>query len=57
LQAPLSGTVDWTSQETPFSLKPGENPDNVRLNVMIDGKGTVWIDEIQLVKGPPPQND
>ena len=52
LQAPLSGTVEWTSQETPFFLKPGENPDNVKLNVVIDGKGTVWIDEIRLVKGP-----
>jgi len=52
LQAPLSGTVGWTSQETPFFLKPGENPDNVKLNVMIDGKGTVWIDEIRLVRGP-----
>lgn len=51
LQA-LSGTVDWTSQETPFFLKPGENPDNLKLNVMIDGKGTVWIDDIRLVKGP-----
>lgn len=52
LQAPLTGTVDWTSQETPFFLKAGENPDNVKLNVVIEGKGTVWIDEIRLVKGP-----
>lgn len=52
LQAPLSGTVEWTSQETPFFLKAGENPDNVRLNLMIDGKGTAWIDDIEIIKGP-----
>lgn len=51
LNAPLSGTVDWSSQETRFLLKRGENPDNVRLNVVIDGTGTAWIDDIRLVKG------
>jgi hypothetical protein len=52
LQAPLSGTMDWTSQETPFFLKRGENPDNVKLNLVIEGPGTVWIDAITLTKGP-----
>ena len=52
LMIPLSGTNDWTSAETPFLLKKGENPDNVKLNLAIDGKGTVWIDDIRLLKGP-----
>jgi hypothetical protein len=52
LQAPLSGTVDWTSQETPFFLKAGENPNNVKLNLVIDGTGTAWIDQVKVVKGP-----
>ena len=52
LQSPLSGTTDWSSQETPFFLKKGENPDNVKLNLVIDGKGTVWIDDIHLLKAP-----
>ncbi len=51
LHTPISGTVDWSSQETPFLLKRGENPDNVRLNLVIDGTGTAWIDDIRLVKG------
>lgn len=50
LHAPLSGSVDWTTQETPFFLKKGENPDNVKLNLVIDGKGTAWIDDVKLVK-------
>ena len=52
LMTPLTGTTDWTTQETPFLLKKGENPDNVKLNLVIDGKGTVWIDDIRLLRGP-----
>ncbi len=52
LQSPLTGTTDWTSQQTPFFLKAGENPDNVKLNLIIGGKGTVWIDDVKLTQGP-----
>ena len=52
LHSPLTGSADWTQQETPFFLKRGENPDNVTLNLVIEGTGTVWIDDIRLVKGP-----
>jgi len=52
LQTPLTGTTDWTSGETPFFFKKGENPDNIKLNLIIKGKGTVWIDDIRLLKGP-----
>jgi len=51
LTAPLTGTTDWTTAETPFLLKKGENPDNVKLNLVMDGKGTAWIDDIRLLKG------
>jgi hypothetical protein len=52
LQAPLSGTTDWTAQETPFFLQKGENPDRVRLNLVVHGTGTVWIDDIDLLEAP-----
>jgi len=52
LQAPLSGTTQWSSQETPFFLKHGEDPDEIKLNLVINGTGTVWIDDIRLIKGP-----
>ncbi len=52
LADPLSGTNTWTGRETPFSLKEGENPDNVRLNVIVDGTGIVWIDDIKLLRAP-----
>ncbi len=52
LHSPLTGTHEWTAQETPFFLKKGDNPDNVKLNIVINGAGTVWIDDIHLAKGP-----
>jgi len=52
LETPLTGSTDWVTEETPFFLKKGENPDNVKLNLVIKGKGTVWIDDIRLLKGP-----
>jgi len=52
LETPVSGTTDWSSEMTPFFLKKGENPDNVKLNLIVNGKGTVWVDDIKLAKGP-----
>jgi hypothetical protein len=52
LQTPLTGTTNWTTEETPFFLKKRENPDNVRLNLVINGKGTAWIDDIRLLRAP-----
>jgi hypothetical protein len=49
---PVSGTTEWTTEETLFFLKHGENPDNVKLNIVINGHGTVWIDDIRLLKAP-----
>ena len=47
----MSGTNDWTSQETPFKLQKGETPDIIKLNLVINGTGVAWIDDIKLVKG------
>lgn len=52
LQTPLTGTTNWTTEETSFFLKKGENPDNVKLNLVINGKGTAWIDDIRVLKAP-----
>ena len=54
LHAPLTGTTEWTSQETPFFLKEGDDPDDIKLNLVVNGTGTVWIDDVRLIKGPLP---
>lgn len=52
LHSPLSGSVDWTTQEIPFFLQAGESPDLLKLNVVVTGPGSVWVDDIVLSKGP-----
>jgi len=52
LDHPLKGSTGWTAVQTPFFLKKGENPDQVRLNLVFTGKGTAWIDRIQLLRAP-----
>ena len=50
LHAPLSGSTDWVSQETPFFLDKGQRAQTVKLNVVVTGAGTVWVDNVVLAK-------
>ncbi len=52
MQTPVTGNVEWTTEETPFFLQEGQNPDNIKLNVVIEGTGTIWIDDIRLLSSP-----
>ena len=52
LATPVTGSTDWTVEETPFFLKSGQRPDRVKLNLVVTGPGTVWIDDIDLLKVP-----
>jgi hypothetical protein len=48
----LSGTVDWSRYEIPFNLKRGQEPDLIKLNVVVEGPGTVWLRDVALLKTP-----
>lgn len=50
LNSTISGTAEWRTLETLFLLESGQNPSNVRLNLVVDGTGTVWIDDIEVLK-------
>jgi hypothetical protein len=50
LDSPISGSTEWVSQETPFFLEKNQKPDLVKLNVVIDGTGTVWVDDVELLQ-------
>jgi hypothetical protein len=39
---------------TPFFLEAGQKPDLIRLNLVVNGTGTVWIDDIRLLRQPHP---
>jgi len=46
----ITGTSDWKDLKTIFNLRKNEMPDAIKLNVVVDGTGTVWIDDIHLTK-------
>ncbi|MCI0499607.1 MAG: hypothetical protein L0Y36_08005 [Planctomycetales bacterium] len=52
LDRPVTGTTEWTTVQTPFRLESGQMPANVKLNLVIEGTGTVWIDDIKLSSSP-----
>lgn len=52
LKAPIRGKSDWTVLETPFVFQKGQNPGKIILNLVINGTGTVWVDDVVLAKLP-----
>ena len=48
----VSQKSDWKTIQTPFMFQKGQKPDKVTLNLVINGKGTVWIDDVVLSKEP-----
>jgi hypothetical protein len=51
LHSQLSGTSDWSTHEAPFFLEEDQVPTRVKLNVVVEGSGTVWVDAITLRAG------
>ena len=54
LDRPITGTMSWMTVATPFLLQAGQKPDLIRLNLVVQGKGRVWIDDVHLNAGTPP---
>lgn len=48
----VSKKTDWKLIQTPFLFQKGQRPDKVTLNLVINGKGAVWIDDIVLIQEP-----
>jgi hypothetical protein len=51
LHSQLSGTSDWSTHEAPFFLEADQVPTRAKLNVVIEGNGTVWVDDVTLRAG------
>jgi len=51
-QQAVSGTVNWARYEITFYLKRDQKPDLIKLNVVVEGPGTVWLRDVELLKTP-----
>jgi hypothetical protein len=52
LDRPVQGTAPWSKYQTSFTLMKGQVPDAAYLNLVINGKGTVWFKNIHLKHDP-----
>jgi hypothetical protein len=52
LNQTVQGTTEWASFEIPFLLKKGQRPDLLKLNLVVEGRGTVWVKDVELLKTP-----
>lgn len=57
LASAVSGSNGWAEYEIPFLLTDGQQPDLVRLNLSVEGGGTVWIRNIELRGRADPQDE
>jgi hypothetical protein len=48
----VTGTNHWASYEIPFLLKAGQRPDLIKLNLVLEGAGTVWVKDVALWATP-----
>lgn len=54
LDRPVTGTMSWMATAAPFFLQSGQTPDLIRLNLVVQGKGKVWIDDVKLMRAELP---
>ena len=52
MDSTIAGTMDWQILQTPFFLQAGQKVNRVTLHIVINGKGTVWVDDVVLFKEP-----
>jgi hypothetical protein len=48
----IKRTTDWSTYEIPFRLKKGQRPDLIKLNLVVEGQGTVWVRSVELLEMP-----
>jgi hypothetical protein len=52
MNSTVTGTMDWQILQTPFFLQAGQKANRVTLHIVINGRGTVWVDDVVLFKKP-----
>lgn len=48
----IQGTTEWASYEVLFRLKKGQRPDLIKLNLAVEGRGRIWLKDVELSSTP-----
>lgn len=50
----LGATSDWVPMELSWTVQKGQKVDSLILSAALNGTGTVWVDDVHLIKTPLP---
>ena len=45
---PIKGTTDWRVVDTVLYIDNNDSPESLKLNLVVEGVGSVWIDSVEL---------
>lgn len=51
-RVPISGTTEWKSADTVLYVDKGGDPQSVNLDLVVDGAGKVWVQDVRLSTRP-----
>jgi hypothetical protein len=51
LHSQITGSSEWSTHDASLILSEGVSPTRARLSVVVEGRGTVWVDAITLRAG------
>jgi len=48
MDMPISGETDWHKVSTSFFFQENERPEEILVNLVIEGAGSIWVDDVVL---------
>ncbi len=49
-QQAIRGNTDWKESVADATVRKGQKPSSIDLNLVVNGAGTIWVDDVHLVK-------
>ncbi len=53
-QTALGATSDWLDRELVYTVQKGQKVNSITFSAVLGGSGTVWVDDVHLIRAPLP---
>ena len=54
-QSAMGATSDWQPRELTYTVQRGQKVSSIVLSLILNGSGTVWIDDVHVIRAPLPE--
>ncbi len=51
----MGGTSDWQQREISYTVQRGQKVSSIVFSLILNGSGTVWVDDVHLIRAPLPE--